>query len=336
MIHVILGPDSAFARQAAKQRARSSDPEGHGTSTLDGRSVSLNDVLMAAASIGFFAAGRTIIVEDLLARYAKGTGKGAEADWATLFNGIPAESTLILLDPSVLTLPAVVKKALPKSAEVVISDPPRGRDLIDWIVARVQAQGSRIEPRVAQQLAATLYPSSWGAKGRNPAFDRPPDMEALGNEVDKLVIAAHPNPLTEREIEALIAAGEHDNVFAFIDAATAGQTARAVSELDKLLAAGEDPHKIFSQLCGSAELAAVMATAGRRDPVEVGRELKLANPNRMTGIARSLREQPRGMAPRVASVLAETDRKMKTGELRDPVAALYAAVAAIAPLRRGA
>ena len=288
---------------------------------------------MAAASIGFFSSSRTILVEDLLARYAKGTGKGAGADWETLFGAIPGESTLVLVDPSVLTLPAAVKKALPGSARVFPADPPRGRDLVTWIVERASAQGGKIDQRTAQLLASTLYPAGWNAKAKNPAYDRPPDMEALGNEVDKLVTAALPGPVAPSHIHTLISSGEHDQIFAFIDAVSAGNTPRALVELDRLIAAGEDPHRILAQLCGSAELAAVMTTAGRRDPVEVGRELKLPNPNRMSAIARSVRDQPRGMAPQMAGVLTEIDRQMKTGELRDPVGALYAAIARIDALK---
>ena len=334
MITIVLGPDIALARATAREVARASDPDGQETSTLDGKAVSIQDVLMAAASIGFFSIGRTVVVEDLLARYAKGAGKGGEADWAPLFTGVPAATTLVLLDPSVLTLPASVKKTLPPDARVIASEPPRGRELIDWIVNRVRAQGGDIDNRTAQLLASTLYPATWGQKSRNPAFDRPPDIELLGNEVDKLAIAAHPGAITAAHIQQLVAAGDNDQIFAFIDAASAGNLARAVPELDRLLAAGEDPHKILAQLCGSVELAAVMSRAGRRDPADVGRDLKLSNPARMGAVARTVREQPRDFAPRVARVLEDTDRRMKTGELRDPVDALYAALAGIAALRQ--
>lgn len=333
MIHIILGPDHSMVREAARNRALASDPDGQSTSTLDGNSSSIQDVLMAAASIGFFSEGRTIVVENLLARHAKGAGKGGDADWGKLFTGVPPATTLILADSTVLGVPAAVKKALPRDAEIVVSDPPRGRDLVEWIVTRARSAGGSIDRNTAQKLAITLYPTSWSQKGRNPAFDRAPDMDALGNEVDKLATAAHPDPIGAWHIQNLIVAGDNDQIFAFIDAASSGDIRRAAPELERLLAAGEDPHKILSQLCGSMELAVVMARAERRDPVEVGKELRLANANRMTSIARSIRDQPPGFAPRVARVLEETDRKMKTGELRDPVDALFAALANIAALR---
>ncbi len=336
MIHLILGPDYAMVRDAVRRRMLASDPDGQSTSIMDGGSVSLQDVMMATASLGFFSAGRAIVVEGLLAKHAKGMGKGNAADWQGLFASVPAETTLILADASVISVPAAVKKVLPPDAELVLCDPPRGRELVEWIVSRARSSGGSIERPVAQKLATTLYPASWSQKSRNPAFDRPPDMEGLGNEVEKLVLAAHPGPVTDVHIRNLIETGDNDQIFAFIDAASSGAIDRATLELERLLAAGEDPYKMLSQLCGTAELAAVMNRAERRDPAEVGKDLRLPNPGRMNAVARSVREQPRNFAPRVVRVLEETDRKIKTGELRDPVEALYFALASIASLRHGA
>lgn len=336
MIHLILGPDYSMVREAMRQRMRASDPDGQSTTIMDGNAVSLQDVMMATASLGFFSAGRTIAVEGLLGKHAKGTGKGNAADWSAFFASVPAESTLILADPSVLSVPAAVKKAMPGDSEVVLCDPPRGRELVEWIVARAKSNGGNVDRGVAQRLAITLYPAGWSQKSRNPAFDRPPDMQALGNEVDKLVLAAYPGPLSEEHIRDLIETGDNDQIFAFIDAASAGNIDRAAPELERLLAAGEDPFKILSQLCGAVELAVVMNRAERRDPAEVGKDLRLPNVGRMNAVARTVREQPRNFAPRVARVLEETDRKLKTGELRDPVEALYFALASISTLRYGA
>ena len=147
------------------------------------------------------------------------------------------------------------------------------------------------------------------------------------------MVAAHPGEISDWEIRRLVNAGDNDQIFTFIDAASSGDIRKAAPELERLLAAGEDPYKILSQLASSVELAAVMSKADRRDPVDVGRELKLSNPARMSAVARGVRSQPQNMVPRVARVLEEVDLKMKTGELRDPVEALYTALAMTAGLR---
>lgn len=332
MIAIVLGPDGSMARDAVKRIVDERDPSRQSMSWIDGKTATLKDIQMDAMSIGFFSAGRVVIVEDVIARLGKQSARdGANApDWSGLFAAIPEASTLILLDPSLSTVPAPVRKALPKDATVVLSDPPRGRDLIAWIQAEATSEGARIDDRTARALAETLFPQNWSMKSTNPAFDRPPDLEALRNEIAKLAIAAHPGPITASQIETLIAHGNTDKIFAFIDAATRGRIREATVELDRLLSAGEDSNKILAQLSQTVELAVVMDAAGRRSPVDVGKDLKLPNAQRMASIERGLRRQRPGGPATARQALEAADRKMKTGELRDAADVLYDALGKIA------
>jgi hypothetical protein len=135
LISVILGPDYGLAHQRLKAIRQQRDPSGDSTSTLDGKSVSIRQVIMDISSIGFFSAGRVVIVEDLIARLGKQGAKdgGNTPDWPGLFAAVQPESTLILIDTTLGSLPAMVKKALPKEATVDISKPPRGPQLVGWI-----------------------------------------------------------------------------------------------------------------------------------------------------------------------------------------------------------
>ena len=332
MIAVVLGPDNGLARAELKRLLAEIDPDGTSTSTLDGKVASLNDVLMAASSVGFFSAGRVVVVEDLIARLGKQGAKenGAAPDWDRLLTGIPATSTLVLLDPSLAALPAAVKKALPKDARVILGDPPRGAELVRWLRAEAGREGVELDDRTARLIAETMYPQSWGAKANNPAFDRPPDMDVLRGEIAKLAMASWPGPITPSHVRDLVPRGDEDKVFQFIDAAISGNLRGAVVELQKLIDAGEDANKLLAQVSQQAELAIVMAHAARRAPEDVGRELGLPNPRRMASIQRSVgRQRPERVAGTLG-VLTETDRAIKTGEIRDVLDALYAAVAAIA------
>lgn len=332
MIAIVLGPDGSLAREAVRGILRDRDPSGQSTSTIDGKAATLKDVQMDATSVGFFSVGRVVIVEDLIAQLGKqGAKDGANLpDWSGLFAAIPDPSTLILLDPSLATIPAAVKKALPKDATIVTSDPPRGRDLLHWIQSRARAEESEIDDRTARLLADTLYPQTWSAKSTNLAFDRPPDVEALRNQIATLAVAAHPGPITASHITSLIAHGDSDKIFAFIDAATRGRIKEATVELDRLLGAGEDSSKVLAQWSQAVELSIVMEAAGRRSPGDVGKDLRLPNPNRMSSIERGLRGQRPGQSGMVGRALESADRRMKTGELRDAVDVLYDALATIA------
>lgn len=132
MISVILGPDYALARTALRDLRKQRDPSGDSTSFLDGKSVSIRQVITDISSLGFFSAGRVVIVEDLIARLGKQGAKdnGQTPDWPGLFAAVQSESTLILIDPSLASLPAAVKKALPNDATVQLSKPPRGAELV--------------------------------------------------------------------------------------------------------------------------------------------------------------------------------------------------------------
>lgn len=340
MIAVILGPDASMVRAEVRRRVTAADPSGQSTTIsttiMDGKTAGLHDVQMAVASIGFFGAGRVIVVEDLIARLGKQGARdgGSVPDWPALFASVPNVTMLVLADPSLATLPVGVKKALPSDASVTLCEPPRGRELTRWIQDRAAAQHSSIDEPTARLLAETLYPQSWTTKSNNPAFDRPPDLELLNNEIAKLAVAAAPRPIAAADVRTMTMQGDTDQIFAFIDAASTGRLAQAVTELDRLLAAGEDPHKLLAQLSQTVELSVVMGASTGRQPADVGRSLKLSNANRMNAIARGLRGQPPHLPTRAAEALKTADRRLKTGELRDPVDALHQAIATITAARR--
>lgn len=338
MISIILGPDYAMARARMEEIRKQRDPSGDSTSTLDGKSVSIRQVIMDVSSIGFFSAGRIVVVEDLIARLGKQGAKdgGNTPDWPALFAAVPEASTLILLDPSLQSLPAAVKKALPEHATLDLADPPRGPGLIKWIQMTTRKRGSDIDQETARFLAESLYPQTWMQKSRNPAFDRPPDMEMLSNEIAKLALAAHPGSISRSLVAEMVDRGSDDRIFTFLDAATAGNIGVAIVELEKLLEAGEDPAKLLAQLSQNVELGAVMATAGRRDPAEVGKAIGLTSTGRMSSIGRGLQGQSSATTLRRVDIAAAADRKMKCGELRDPLDALYDAVLGIAEARMNA
>ena len=335
MIAIVLGPDGAMARDAVRGILHERDPSGQSTSTIDGKTTSLRDIQMDAASVGFFSAGRVVVVEDVMARLGKpGAKDGATPPpWADLFAAIPDASTLVLLDTSLSAIPVAVKKALPKTATVMLSDPPRGRDLLSWIMSRAKDEGADIDQPTARLLAETLYPQGWSAKSANPAFDRPPDLESLRNEIAKLAVAAHPGPITRAHVTNLIAQGDTDRIFGFIDAVTQGRIGEATVQLDRLLSAGEDAGRVLAQLSQTVELTVVMAAAGRRSAGDVGKALRLPNASRMGSIERGLRAQPAGSARRLGRVLETADRRMKTGELRDPIDVLYEVLATVSETR---
>lgn len=332
MIVFIVGPDPSLVRDAARRHAGKADPDGQSTSEMDGNIASMSDVIGAISSVGFFSAGRVVIVNDFVSKTNKTAGRGKNApDWSALFGAVPEPSTLILVEPSMASVPVGIRKALPPDAIVVEGDPPRGPSLVKWIRARAGNLDSDISDADARFLAEWLYPQSWMQRSNNPAFDRPPSLALIGSELDKLATAADPAAITRRHIELLVHQGDNDRIFGFIDAVIGGNLAVATTELDRLIEAGEDPHRMLAQLGQTVELTAILASAERREPAAVGKEIGLANPARMNAIARSLRGSSPGGANRALRVMTTADRMMKTGRLRDPIDVIQYVMTSLAP-----
>jgi len=120
MIVLIHGPDASLARAEVANRLAALDPDGFNTTTLDGRDVSLSAVIAAVGSVGFFAAPRVVVVENLLSRSSRGAGGTLAVDEARpavggldlspLLGAVPNQNVLILVDPELASIPASVKR----------------------------------------------------------------------------------------------------------------------------------------------------------------------------------------------------------------------------------
>lgn len=338
MIVIILGPDAGLAHRTLKRVLNDRDPSGQSTSYIDGTTQGIQAVINDISSIGFFSAGRVVVVEGLINRLGKQGARdgGAAPDWKGLYGSVPEASTLILMDTAVTSLPSLAKKPLPKNATVELSRPPRGPQLVDWIIRTAKDAGGVVDKATAQHLAITLYPAGWATEPRNPLYDRPPDMELLENEINKLVLAAHPEPVTKDTVDQMTSREEQDQIFGFLDAAAAGNVPAAMLELEKLISVGEDPAKLLAQLMGNIEIGSVVAAGARRPAEEIGKAIALSNPRRVHSIQQGLR----GMSPRIAQLRAriarDADWKLKHGEVKEPIDALYDTILQIAHMRREA
>ena len=337
MIHLIHGPDALLARAELDRLLSVLDPDGMSTSWLDGRETTVPAVIAAIGSVGFFSDRRIVVVRDLMSRGGRG-GKAASdpagesaspgLDLSPLFPAVPAQNVLILFDPALATVPAAVKKAA-QGAEIYSGVIRRGKPLIEWVQATAREAGGELEPRAAQALLELRYPQTWANAPSNPRYDRPPDTEALRHDIERLVLYAYPAPVTAAVVHTLIESGPNDRVFSFIDAVMAGRLDAAITELDKLLLAGEEPAKLLAQLQQQAELAALVAAAPRKAPVDIGKDVALPNPQRMTGIAGSIRGRSPAQTLGSVRIATEIDRMAKTGRLRQPADALYQLIAGL-------
>ncbi len=236
-------------------------------------------------------------------------------DFGRLFAAVAAENVLILVDQSLATVPAAVKKAAPPDATIFGGEPPRGSALIEWIQRAASAAKSSVDGRTARLLAERTFPQTWSAKPTNPAYDRPPDLDLLKNEIAKLALAAHPGSIDADLVRSMVASASEDRLFPFVEAVVTSRLDEAIPALESLQASGDDPGRLIAQVYQQVELAAVLPAAGGADLAGVGKDLGLSNPNRMSGVARTAR-RGRMTPDRLLRLALQTDRATKRGGLR--------------------
>jgi DNA polymerase III delta subunit len=340
VIYLILGPDRLLAREAVLARAADIDPSGSNTIWFDGREITISGVASAVGAASFFDSPRVVIVTDLLARTGRESDSGestgrledrggrGRAEIEALVSAVPESHHLLLFEPTLTSVPAILKSAAP-ALKVIASEPPRGSGLIAWIQSTAVEAESRIDRGPAQRLAETLYPQTWDRKASNPRYDRPPDLARLKAEIEKLALAAHPEPITIDHIGLLTSTVPDQRVFRFLDAALMGDLRAGLDELERLIAGGEEPAMLLAQLLGQLELATVAAAAGGKNADAVGRDLGAVATGRISSVmATTRRLGPRTVGPAGAGAVA--DRNLKTGRIRKPEDALRDLVLALA------
>ena len=116
VIVFVHGPDATLARDLARAAALEADSTGENTSWLDGKDVTLQQIIGAVGTVSFFGGGRVVVVSDFL---AKSGGEGERATKANaqidvLVSAVPDGSTLVLLESTLGSPPAALKAAVPQ------------------------------------------------------------------------------------------------------------------------------------------------------------------------------------------------------------------------------
>lgn len=334
MIAFIHGPDALLVRTHLKELLATLDPDGSNTTRVDGKSTSPQAIAGMVATPSFFGMARVVVVDDLFARASKddddepdavsSSKKRSTAPAIELLSQVVEPNALILVEPSLSSVPAAVKKS-GAGIEVRPGIPHRGRALQEWAEKQAQAFGSTFEGgplgSTVVDLLNALSPGSWQQANRNPAYDVPPDLDRLQQEIAKLATYAHPGPITSQAIQTMTLAGTADQLFPLLSSLFRGNAVEAVRLFADAIDLGEDHFRLLAQIYGQVELSPPLEATRELDPEVVGKEIGLPNPRRMAVIAQSTRSRP--MSNRVAAVTA-IDRGQKTGELRTTDDVLFA------------
>ena len=315
MIHLLVGPDRYLIERELRRILAELDPDGLNSTRFD-KSTGVGEIGNAVATSGFFGTGRVIIAEGVMAR-ASGNAKAKQAnsgEITQLFSSVAPGNTLVLVDPDLQTVPAAIRKAAGPDANQFGGVVPRGHDIVEWVQGEARQLGSEIEARNVRRLLERLYPGEWQAPNKNPAYDRPPDLQTLISEITKLATAANGNEITARDIDELVPTANADDLFPLIDSVVQGNAASAFTKLHGQETDDDSAARVLNQLVANAEIGQIAVLAiGESALVEAGKKIGQSNPRRLAAIQRTF---SRGGVESFANQVLESDRRLKTGYTR--------------------
>lgn len=294
--------------------------------------LSAREVISACGTVPFIAEGRLVIVHRLFSWRPRTSGRRRaqsgevdsepanplKAERETLLAYLPelAPWTTLILNEGSLE-PArrseVVKQLPADRVDVRAFPAPRGFELEKWLASRAARHGGELGPRVAALL-----------REHGPA-----SLEALDQEVAKLVAYAAGGPVSTADLNELLP-GAEIIVFDLLDALAEGRSADALTALHRLYRQGQRAEELAPQIIALYRrlLVCRLAVEERADPAEVERTQRVKLIDKLRNQARSLSIEKIVLA---LEALLAFDRKLKLGEV-DPETGLEVLLSDLAEL----
>ncbi len=231
--------------------------------------------------------------------------------------GWPAEGTTLVFVAGELDRRGAALRLAGEGIEALEVRPPSGRAVVGWLRERARAVGLDLAPQAAEALIALVGE----------------DLGRLASELEKAALfAGDDRRVTEEVVRALAGESRVRQYWELTQALEEGDRARALSVLDRLLLAGEEPTVLVARIAEHArDLWRVQAgLAARRDARQIATLLPRRRPpfavERLMARAEAVR--PDGVSAALRRCF-EADRRLKSGggEARALLTALVADLA---------
>jgi len=313
------GADDFSLREALRELRRGLDDGDSlalNTTVFDGRHVTPSELLNACRTPPFLGTQRLVIVEGLLVRLERKRGDPSDdtdgsddlEEWKSpgeSYRDLPESTVLVFVDGEI-GRNNPLRKALASMAKVQEFAVPRGRDLQQWIVSRVEARGGRISSRAVSVLAEYAGEDLWMVAG----------------EIEKLCLYAGQRRIDVVDVQRLTSYAREASVFPMIDAVVERRLSRAMQLVQELLAEGMSPQYLMAMLTRQFRLMVqALELADPGIPLSQMRE-RLGLSARYP-LDRLLRQSATYSMPRLLRAyerLLEADWGMKTGRWSDETA----------------
>ena len=229
------------------------------TTILDGRLVTLAQLIHASDAVPFLADKRLVVVEGLLTHLASrrkgsddtsepsGPAKGFLSSLLDYLPRVPDSTRLVFVEPR--TLPAtnpVLKLARQTDRRTVIEFPlPSKESMSRWVQKRAAQHGGEITLQAASALVTAVgYDPHPSDRDRTP--EQGNKLRLLDQDIQKLLAYVNwSRPVTPEDVTKLVSDAQQGDLFGMVDALAGGDGRRTIVELHRLLDQGKAPLELF-------------------------------------------------------------------------------------------
>ncbi len=323
MLYILHGDDDFSRREALNKLKSSLGPEedlATNTTILEGKELTLEDLAAVCNTIPFLSKHRLVVVEGLLTRW-NGPGrsgkkrgsasKGKKQDlegWRSMPDMIRSmpETAVLVLNEDNVAVDNPLLKALAPLAQVSQFIPPKGARLQSWVKARVTQEDGSISPSAVKLLVESTGSSLW----------------ALSSEIDKLLLYVGSRPITDEDVQRMIAGAREGNIFALVDAVVEGRAQKATRELHRLFQTGASASYILTMLGRQFRLIALARDLERVgvSGSEMGRRLGVTSDYALNKVLDQAALYDIEEVIRCYETVLSADLAVKTGELPERLA----------------
>lgn len=252
MITTLTGDNGFLVRQTLDKQVAAylKNNDELGLERLDGEEASFERLQEAMLATPMFASNKLVVI--------KNADKNKELleQFEHIFDAIPETTEVILVIPKV-DKRAKYAKVLQKKTDYQEFGAVDSPNLARWLVDTAKQKQATISLSDAQYLVERV--------GTNQAI--------LGQEIDKLIL--HDSKITREIIDNLTEPTPQSTVFELLDAAFAGNTAKALRLYEEQRRLKVEPLAILGMIAWQLHILAIVATAKDKNQAEVAKEARI-------------------------------------------------------------
>lgn len=270
MVIHLTGPDTFRSHRRLQQLRQvwreKFDPHGFNTVTLDGATVTAEELRTAVQTTGLFSPQRFVAVDDYVAGTAACAPSAlAEAVMLVLKNketvvviraiASPTKKKYAGKKSSSKTKSGAVKKTVAKQElslpEAKVEEFPllTSFQLTDWVLAEAKTRGGKIGRESVEQLVALCQNDLW----------------RINSELDKLIAYTFGREITSVDVEAMVRSPYTSDIFGLLDAIGQRRQATAVRLLHNELESGTHPLALISTVANHVRTLLMVGGASDKD-----------------------------------------------------------------------